>query len=168
MGFVSGAETYVFDHVAGPSHAEAIYGRRIAALRSGLTARTFWLLRERVFPNLLFDLDVKGQVEKFSTTLMPLMFRRLAEIDSRAKTWRVSTTDQFPDGPTEIKPETPRTMKRYGKDRNFRGHDGVVRTFEDHMWIDRSHRIHIFRRVSERSVEIGYLGRHLPTMEDPT
>ena len=168
MGFVSGSETYLFDHVAEPRHAEAICGRRIAALRSGLTARSFWLMRERVFPHLLFGLDVQGQVDKFSTTLMPLMFKRLAELDARAKTWRKAPTDHFPEGPTEIKGETARTMKRYGEDRGFRGHDGVTRTFEDHMWVDQSHRIHVFRDVNKRSVEVGYVGRHLPTMEYPT
>ena len=154
MGFVSGAETYVFDHVAEPSHAEAIYGRRIAALRSGLTARSFWLLRERVFPNLLFGLDVKVQVEKFNTTLMPLMFKRLAELDSRAKTWSISPTDQFPDGPTEIKPgntenhETVWQRSQFSRAR-WRGEDIQSRF----AGFNRSHRIHIFRRVSEKSVE---------------
>jgi hypothetical protein len=168
LGFVSGSEAYVFDHVAEPCHAEAIVGRRIAALRSGLTARSFWPLKERVFPRLLFGLDVEGQLGKFSTTLVPLMFKRLAELDARTEIWRNSKSKHFPGGLTEIKGETSRTMKRYGKDRNFRGSDGVTRTFEDHMWIDKSHRIHLFLDVDKRSVEIGYVGRHLPTMEYPT
>jgi hypothetical protein len=29
-------------------------------------------------------------------------------------------------------------------------------------------RIHLFRDINERSVKIGYVGRHLPTMEYPT
>ena len=58
MGFVSASETYVFDHVGEPSHAEAICSRRIAGMRGELTTRSFWLLREQVFPNLLFGLDV--------------------------------------------------------------------------------------------------------------
>jgi hypothetical protein len=168
MGFVSGSEAYLFDHVAEPSHAEAIRGRRIAALRSGLTARSLWSLRARVFPGLLFGLDVQGQIERFSAALLALLFKRLAELDARAQMWRTSTSDHFPDGPTEIKGETRRTMMRYGTQRNFRGHDGVTRTFEDHMWIDRTHRIHLFRDADDRTVEIGYVGPHLPTMEYPT
>ena len=168
MGFVSGSETYVFDHVADPAHAEAVRSRRVAALRVSLTARSFWSLRIRVFPNLLFGIDVQDQVEKFSATLMPLMFKRLAELDSRAKVWRESAQEHFPDGTTEIKGETQRTMKRFGGERRFRGHDGVTRTFEDHLWIDKGHRIHMIRDVSERSVEIGYIGRHLPPLDYPT
>jgi hypothetical protein len=169
MGFVSGSETYLFDHVAEPSHAEAVWRRRIAALRAALTARSFWPLRDQVFPRLLFGLDVQRQAERFSTVLVPLMFNRLAELDSRVKTWRENTTsDRFPDGSTAITGETPQTMKRYGNHRNFRGHNGVTKTFEDHMWIDKSHRIHMIRDVATKSVEIGYIGPHLPTMSDPT
>jgi len=168
MGFVSGSETYVFDHVAEPSHAEAIRGRRITARRSEAGARSLWSGRERLFPNLLFGLDVQNQLDKFSSTLVPLMVKRLAELDERAKMWCESAGAHFPDGSTEIKGETQRTMKRYGKDRNFRGSDGVTKTFEEHVWIDKSHRIHLFRDVNKRGVEIGYVGRHLPTMEYPT
>ena len=168
MGFVSGFETYLFDHIAEPSHATAIRGRRLEATRKGLTRRSFWSLKGRVFPNILFGLDVEGQVERFNTKLMPLMFKRLAELDMRADIWRNSPNDNFPEGTSEIKVETPRTMKRYGHDRSFRGHDGVTRTFEDHIWIDESHRIHLFRDANRKIVEIGYVGRHLPTMNYPT
>lgn len=165
MGFVSGSAVYLFDHVAEPSHAEAIRARRLADLRDDLTPRSFWSMRARVFPNLLFGLDVENQIEKFSTTLLPLLFKRLAELDERSARWRRSEADRFPDGTTEIRGETSRTMKRYADDRRFRGHDGVMRTFEDHMWIDRSHRVHLIYDRAQKIVEIGYVGRHLPTME---
>ena len=168
MGFLSGANVYLFDHVAEPSHAEAIRLRRLAGLRDELAPRSFWSMRARVFPSLLFGLDVENQIEKFSTTLLPLLFKRLAELDERSTRWRQSKADRFPDGKTEISGETARTMKRYADDRRFRGHDGLMRTFEDHMWIDRSHRIHLIRNTTQKTVEIGYVGRHLPTMEYPT
>jgi hypothetical protein len=168
MGFVSGSDVYLFDHVAEPSHAQAIRARRLAGLRDELTPRSFWSMRARVFPSLLFGLDVKNQIEKFSTTLLPLLFKRLAELDERSTRWRQSEADRFPDGATEISGETARTMNRYADDRRFRGHDGVMRTFEDHMWIDRTHRIHLVRNTIQKTVEIGYVGRHLPTMEYPT
>ncbi len=168
MGFVSGCDACLFDHVAEPSHAEAIRGRRLAGLRHELASRTFWSMRARVFPGLLFGLDVQNQIEKFSTTLLPLLFKRLAELDERSTRWSQSKADRFPDGTTEISGETARTMKRYADDRRFRGHDGVMRTFEDHMWVDRSHRIHLICNTTQKTVEIGYVGRHLPTMEYPT
>ncbi len=157
MGFVSAGETYLFDHVAEPSHAEEIRGRRLAALRSELSPRSFWSLRDRVFPNLLFGLDVQGQVNKLNTTIVPLMFKRLAELDARARAWRESADDKFPDGVTEIKRETPRTMARYGNDRRFCANDGVTKTFEHHMWIDRGHRIHLLLDAGGKRVEIGTL-----------
>lgn len=168
MGFVCGSQAYLFDHLAEPTHAEAINARRIEALRSELTARTFWSLKGSVFPHLLFGLDVREQLKKFSTVLMPLMFKRLAELDARAMIWRTSPSELFPEGTTEIKKESLQTMKRYGSDRSFRGHDGMRRTFEDHLWIERSHRMHLFLNPKDKSVEIGYVGKHLPTIEYPT
>ena len=142
--------------------------RRLARLRDELNTRSFWRMRNQVFLSLLFGLDVENQIEKFNTTLLPLLFRRLVELDERSSNWRQSETGNFPEGSTEIRGETVRTMKRYGNDRRFRGHDGVMRTFEDHMWIDRSHRIQLIRDTIQRTVEVGYVGRHLPTMEFPT
>ena len=168
MGFVSASKTYVFDHMAAPAHAEAIRRRRMADLHSGLTRGSFWSLRGQVFPHLLFGLDVKGQVDKFSARLMRLMFIRFAKLDSTVKAWSTSVNPKFPDGPPEIKRETVATMARYGNDRIFRGHDGTLRTFEHHLWVDKSHRIHVYLDQKGRTVEIGYVGRHLPTMEYPT
>jgi hypothetical protein len=168
MGFVCDTETFLFDHVAEPSHGEAIRVRRIAAVRDELTPRSFWSLRTRVFPNLLFGVDVEKQIERFNTILLPLLFRRLAELDARCKLWRESADDAFPEGATEISRETAQTMKRYGNDRRFRGHDGHPRTYEDHMWIDRSHRVHLICHSEIKIVEIGYVGPHLPTMRYPT
>lgn len=168
LGFSSGDDVYILDHVAGPAHAEAIRARRLARLREELKPRSFWGMRSRVFPSLLFGLDVENQLEKFNTTLLPLLFRRLVELDERSSQWRLSETANFPEGNTQINGETARTMKRYADDRRFRGYDGVMRTFEDHMWIDRTHRIHLIRNTIQKTVEVGYVGRHLPTMEYPT
>lgn len=168
MGFVSGAETFYFDHVAQPLHAAGIRERRLASLRSALSPRSFWSLRAKVFPNLLFGPDVQGQVDKLNTAIVPLMFKRLAELDARARDWHESASDLFPDGTTDIKRESPRTMTRYGNERRFCGHDGAKKTFEEHLWIDRGHRIHLLLNPKGKTVEVGYIGRHLPTMGYPT
>ena len=168
MGFTSGSEVFLFDHVAEPSHAAAISARRLDALRSGLTIPSFWSLRTRVFPNLTFGLDVQGQMKKIDTRCLSLIFIRLAELNQRTKIWRDSNSEAFPDGLSEIKGETTRTMKRYGEDRVFRGQDGIKRTYEDHIWIDRGNRIHLILNRESKNVEVGYIGHHLPTMEYPT
>jgi len=170
-GFISETAILAFDHVADVPHAQAIRQRRLAGLSDALTVRSFWRLKEMVFPNLLFGVDVENNINVFSATLMPLMFKRLSELNSRAGVWRESAAGEFPDGPTKIKPESPETMNRYGTRRNFRGYDGVIRTFEDHLRIDGLHRIHVYMHGTERNerkLEIGYIGRHLPTMTDPT
>lgn len=168
LGFVANGEIYLFDHVAEPSHAEAIRERRRVAVRASLDARHFWSMKDQAFPNLRFGSDVRNQMERFDAKLLPLLFRRLAELDARARLWREGMNDAFPKGACEIKPETDQTMKRYGADRRFRGYDGVIRTFEHHVWVDHGHRVHLFHHVAERILEIGYVGPHLPTMRHPT
>jgi hypothetical protein len=168
LAFKHGVDKFFVDHVSLPEHGEAIKARRIAGIRGQLTARSFWTLKDAAFPNLRFGVDVEGQIKGFSAELLPLAFKRLAGLDSRAKIWRESDSPEFPDGVTEITPETPATMKRYGEERNFRGYDGAVRTFELHMWVDGLHRIHLFLHDESKTVEVGYIGRHLPTMQHRT
>ncbi|MCK1310805.1 MULTISPECIES: hypothetical protein [unclassified Bradyrhizobium] len=168
MGFLSKEIAYCFDHVAIPSHAVAIADRRTRLVRSDLTSRNFWQRRSEAFPHLAFGLDVESQIGKFSATLLPLLFRRLSELDNLAGAWRESATAHPPAMLPPITRESEATMARYANARKFRGEDGVSRTFEDHIWVDRTHRVHIFLHDKEKKIEVGYVGRHLPISSQPT
>lgn len=168
MGFQVSGENYYFDHLTNSTHSAAVRLRRRNALRADLGISNFWRFRNRAFPNLRFGLDLEVHMRHFSARLFPLALKRLAELDERVRRWKDSGSIDLPQGPTAITPETPQTMANYGTSRRFRGHDGVTRTFEDHMWIDKGHRIHLIRNTAERVVEVGYIGKHLPTMNYPT
>lgn len=168
MGFCALGSAYSFDHVAKSSHAESVNTRQAQHLRDSLTARNFWSSKHLTFPNLLFGLDVPGQLAKFNAKLMPLLFRRLAELNDKARVWRGAATAELPAGPPEVARESKATMDRFTEDRRFRGHDGKMRTFEEHVWVDRTHRIHIFCDAKMKTLEIGYVGHHLPTSTSPT
>ena len=163
--FMVDDSAYMVDHVASSNHAASVKLRRIAGLRGGLTARNFGAVRTKAFPNLSFGAEVDGQLAKFSANLLPLLFRRLADLDVRAADWKRSPLPDFPDGSPEITPETAETMLRYGADRRFRSSNGTLLTYEEHIWVDGLHRIHIFRDTAEKTVEVGYVGPHLPTMK---
>lgn len=61
------------------------------------------------------------------------------------------------------------TMDRYGDERNFLCPDGQKRTFEWHLkGLPNAWRIHIWADSHSRKILIGYVGRHLPTINDPT
>ena len=159
MGFVGGQASFRFDHLATVLHAEAIRHRRIEAARLNLRVSTFWNIKEIVFPDLLFGLDVETQLERFSATLRTLLFTRLAELNTECVRWKALETDAFPG---VLRPESALTMDNYGTKRRFRGYDGEMRTFEEHVWVDRGHRIHVFRHPGKK-LEVGYVGRHLKT-----
>ena len=107
-------------------------------------------------------------MDGFDATLLPLLFKRLAALDSKVAQWKGDDRGRFPGGPPEITPETPQTMQRYGEARRFRGSDSQPKIFEEHVWVDRLFRIHLFRDFENRTMEIGYMGRHLPTIRNPT
>jgi hypothetical protein len=164
MGFQVGSSSYQFDHISCSEHAIQIRSRRTDAIRGALRCNNFWKLRDHAFPHLKFGLDVEDQIGSFSTVYFSLALKRLAELNDRARRWREPSCNTFPEGTTPITPESEQTMKRYAQTRNFRGHDGVIRTFEEHMWIDPGNRIHLIRHSTVRIVEVGYIGRHLPTI----
>jgi hypothetical protein len=168
MGFMVGGETFRFDHIANSLHGVAVSRRSAEVLRGDLAASSFWPLRARAFPHLRFGMDVEAQIRRFSSTLFSLMLKRLAELDHRADEWQASESSEFPSGPSKITPETPGTMKNYGGERRYRGYDGITRTFEEHIWIDRGNRIHLIRHRESKVLEIGYIGKHLSTMKYPT
>lgn len=168
MGFSVGPDLYTFDHITTIEHARAVRERRVDRLRNNVRPGTFWTFKDKAFPNLFFGPDVEEQVARVDRTIFPLLIKRLAELDERTAQWKHSDLPHFPDGPTPITGETDQTMKRYGTARRFRGLDGLQHTYEDHMWIDRGNRIHVLRDKAHRSVEVGYIGVHLPTMQHPT
>lgn len=168
LGFTTAGTEHKIDHVSLPEHASAIIARRIEEAKSEITARSFWTLKDKAFPHLRFGLDVERQIKRFSAHIFPLAVQRLANLNRRALAWKSSADGAFPDGSPDITPETSDTMKNYGHYRNYKGDDGKNRCFEDHQWIDSSHRLHLIKHEDDRTVEIGYIGRHLPTMKFPT
>ncbi|MGA8497488.1 MAG: hypothetical protein WB764_18520, partial [Xanthobacteraceae bacterium] len=109
MGFIENETSYLFDHVATLAHALAIRQRRTDSIREALNAARFWSLKGQAFPNLSFGLDVQRQVDRFSATILPLLFKRLAALDSKVVQWKTSAAGTYPDGIPEIVPETPQT-----------------------------------------------------------
>ncbi|WP_125853642.1 hypothetical protein [Rhizobium anhuiense] len=151
------------DHASHPLHVDDLLKRAVADARSRLTRQNFDAIRSTAFPSLIWGQDVSGQFEKFPAEYIRLAFSRLANLDDMASRWK-STGDGEPDpGSMVLRNESDLTMQNYGGDRRFRSAAGTIKTFERHVWIDKGNRIHFLLDHVNRTVEIGYVGTHLPT-----
>ena len=164
MGFQIGGVPFAFDHVALPEHGTAINARRSASIRDSVNRRSFWEQKDEVYCSLKFGKDVRHQVDQFAPKLFKLALARLDELNRRTAMWQTSNDGSFPSGVCDIRPESKATMDAYGDSRRFRCCDKGTEIFEEHVWIDRGSRIHLIRDFDARTVEIGYIGPHLPTV----
>jgi hypothetical protein len=164
IGFRSGSVPYTFDHVALPEHGTAISARQSDSLRRGVNRRNFWDRKDEVYCNLIFGRDVRHQVDQFAPNLFNLVLTRLDELNRRTAIWQANVGGPFPDGICQIRPESRATMDAYGDYRRFRKHENGNAIFQEHVWIDRGSRIHLIRDLNARTMEIGYIGPHLPTV----
>ncbi len=169
MGFVDDQIDHplTFDHISTAVHGLAVAERRRKQIRSRLTARNFGDLKKECFPHLRFGQEVEVA---FSANLLRLGLKRLSELDEfsrqvAAGALGLSGMEKKRQG---IKPETTETMKSYGEERRFRDSNGEIRIFEEHVWVDKLYRIHIFVHEEPPIIEVGYMGRHLRTMNNPT
>ncbi|WP_032936024.1 hypothetical protein [Mesorhizobium sp. WSM3626] len=166
LAFKSGDKDYHLDHLSNSAHAIAIRDRRTQDMMRALTARDLWESRGRLFPNLKFGIEVEGQLARFDGGLIPLLFRRFADLDRRAAIWK--DTSLFPDHRPRIKPESDPTMAQYALQRRFRNAQGQSTTYEEHIYVDSLYRIHLLKLAADQTIEIGYVGRHLPTVKHRT
>ncbi|OWV75523.1 hypothetical protein ATY77_30825 [Rhizobium sp. R634] len=166
LAFHSGGQDFVVDHIATIEHATAFIERSRNTARSHLTARTFWENKALAFPNLTFGTQIEDNLKKFSGQMLKLLFLRLADLDKRTSDWK--TTGTFPDAMPPITGESGPTMAKYGDTRKFKDEAGDIEIFEEHIWVDSLHRIHLLKEPKTKTIKIGYIGRHLPTIKHRT
>ncbi|MDD9863373.1 MAG: hypothetical protein OXU54_02180 [Gammaproteobacteria bacterium] len=114
------------------------------------------------FPHLEFGLDVKKQVIALPNDIWPCVVTKLTVLDGAVRDWRRSGA-QEPVLP-EVHPESQATMRRYGHRRNFKGASGREESFPLHAMLGSSYRIHFRIVKKDKTLEIGYIGEHLPTV----
>ncbi len=161
--FFSNEIGYGFFHAANARHANEIVGHLNRAERAEITQSTLMDHVDDVFPNIKFGNDVGGQIPRFPPNIFRLMLTRLDELNAMGGLW-LNMEGPIPDPRRCIVDESDATMDNYGSYRRFHGHDGVIRTFRKHIWIDKGNRIHLYLHEDAKTVEVGYIGKHLPTV----
>ena len=148
------------DNLAYTEHAAPICERHRARVLSNLTPTQQWERREEAFPHLLFGLDVDDRVGKSGQ--LSAILQRLRRLNDDAGAWQKIGGPE-PPWSSEVTPESRGTMNapRLNSTRRFRSHDGTSKLFEWHAKFG-SMRIHLIFDAASRTVEIGYIGPHLP------
>ena len=125
---------------------------------SNLAAR-----KNECFPHLRFGSAVDSQLGDLPRTLVRRVVLKLMVLDDACRKWRQEATMSSPQL-TDCRPESEPTMQRYGNLRIFPNHEGRNRTYELHVSVGRRYRIHLRVVHRPRVIELGYVGRHLPTV----
>ncbi|MGB3402078.1 MAG: hypothetical protein WBA77_05255 [Microcoleaceae cyanobacterium] len=129
-----------------------------------------WDRQKDLFPNLEFCDAVQKQFHniKRGQVELRLVKEALVNLDSCCQNWATgffSTEGYSLDVSGESKP----TIQKYGKDRTFHCLDGQDRLFEQHIKLKVCNwRIHFFPQEAGEKIIVGYVGRHLPTVNYPT
>ena len=150
------------DNLARSAHAAPIADRHRERLR--LECRSpadLWRRRGQLFPHLTFGPDVEDQLVKVN--VLSTVVNRLADLDTSAAAWRESG-GAAPPWTCKVTPESESVMndERLRERRRFRSVRGARDLFEWHARFGSSGRIHLRFEARERTVEIGYVGPHLP------
>ena len=148
------------DNLACTEHAATICERHRALVLRNLIPIQQWERREEAFPDLLFGLDVDDSVRKSGQ--ISAILQRLQRLNDDAAAWQ-KIGGPTPPWSSEVTPESSGTMNdpRLRPTRMFRSHDGTSKLFEWHAKFG-SMRIHLIFDAASRTVEIGYIGPHLP------
>lgn len=117
------------------------------------------------FPHLRFGLDVERQLSVLPGDLLEPTAAKLIVLDGAVRDWRRAATE-LPSLP-KFHGESERTMQQFGERRRFRSPDGELTTYAPHAMVGNRYRIHFRVDQSRKSLEIGYVGKHLPTASVP-
>ena len=113
------------------------------------------------FPHLSFGQDVNKQIVQLSSDVRKLVIAKLTGLDGAVRDWRRASAEAL--ALPKVHAESEPTMQQFGHLRTFRDADGRIEVFTLHAMVGSRYRIHFRVKEQEKSLEIGYVGVHLPT-----
>jgi len=151
------------DHVR--EHLSWIGDRLTADIQDG---HDLWTRKETLFPDLIFCAAVGASLTALfegDSMLRPII-KRLEELQFYCRNWHGGPFDPS-HLPSKVSPESEATLENFPGSRTFRCPDGENRVFSWHARLTPlPWRLHFF--PCNGKIIVGYIGKHLPTVGDPT
>ena len=138
--------------------------------RSCLDNKTFWELKNVLFPKLEFLDNVKEGISIITGTEFNVIIKDLFLLNNYISEHSVKGFSyKFFKQATrvEISPETDQTLKNYGNYRTFNIPGKGTKACDLHMKTP-NYRTNIYPDEENEKMWITYIGTHMPTMEHPT
>lgn len=153
----------LIDHISVSNHAEEIIERWRMSRFNAVTPDRFWSEKQDIFPYLGFGLDVESQLASIGGAQFLTILGRIDELNASAAEWK-EKKGAAPTWRSLVSGESQKTMQdeSFRKLRFFRNKDGQQRLYEWHGRYGSSGRIHFAFDAKDQTVEIGYIGPHLP------
>ena len=152
------------DQLTRSSHAVSICGRHRSSIaeRIGNDPIRLWENRQKVFPHIQFGLDVEQHLKREANHL-PQIIKKLNDLNQSGKEWAKAEGNEL-SWKTKVTPESDRVRSNQDLQnrRYFRSSSGTRELFEWHARFGSSGRIHLRFNAATRTIEVGYIGPHLP------
>lgn len=152
------------DQLTRSSHADSICDRHRLRVAQGMDndPSRLWENRQDVFPHIQFGLDVEQHLKREANHL-PQIIKKLNDLNQSGKEWAGAGGNE-PPWKTKVTPESDRVRSNRGlwNQRYFRASSGTRELFEWHARFGSSGRIHLRFNTATRTIEVGYIGPHLP------
>lgn len=152
------------DQLTRASHAASICDRHWSSIAEGIDNDPIrlWENRQNIFSHLQFGLDVEQHLKREANHL-PQIIKKLNDLNQSGKKWAEAGGNE-PPWKTKVTPESDRVRSNQGlrNQRCFRTSSGTRELFEWHARFGSSGRIHLRFNAATRTIEIGYIGPHLP------
>lgn len=154
------------EHIHSKQSAIALLERAISNRRQAITQENFWNNRATSYPALKFAPSVRKNISDLTSAAYLPVTERLWELNQAAEEWG-RAGGAAPVYASKVSGESASTMAKYGGYRVFRGSDGSDHTYEKHARLPNGLRIHLIECTADQTIEVGYIGPHLPTAMFP-
>ena len=150
-------------NLSGMTHVQIISDAMTGKAQGDLKEQPVALVARKAdcFPHLTFGLDVDSQISELTVEILSMAITKLIVLDAAVRNWRRERMEE-PVLPM-VNTESEATMQQYGKEREFRSASGEKNFFRLHAMIGSGYRIHFRIDNQNKNLEIGYIGKHLPT-----